>query len=259
MIPGFGARLGAGFDDRLDGRVGFRPALTRPPADGQGPSLPTGLPPRPPAASTSCRATGLYALGLRRARLVWSVLAAGCSPARSRRPARSSATWSGDRSGALRAAPVWQDGGARMKSPRLEALRRARRRSSASPPPRTSPVSATGSSTATPGGCTGRANSSASSSAGSARRAWTSTRRSGGLESTDRTRDLLTGSDRLAADAAPWQEVLLPSGEERRHFTVIVPVADETGRVFRLYGTVQDITERRRLESGSAWNISERA
>ena len=42
---------------------------------------------------------------------------------------------------------------------------------------------------------------------------------------------------------------------------MIVPVADETGRVFRLYGTVQDITERRRLETErlgiwNAWRLS---
>jgi len=69
------------------------------------------------------------------------------------------------------------------------------------------------------------------------------------LDSTNRTRDLFWEAIDTGRRCALEQEVLLPSGEERRHFTVIVPVADETGRVFRLYGTVQDITERRRLES----------
>lgn len=45
------------------------------------------------------------------------------------------------------------------------------------------------------------------------------------------------------------QEVILPSGARRHHVTVIVPVADERGRVFMLYGTVQDITERKALEA----------
>ena len=69
------------------------------------------------------------------------------------------------------------------------------------------------------------------------------------LESTNRTRDLFWEAIDSGRRCALEQEVLLPSGEERRHFTVIVPVADETGRVFRLYGTVLDITERRRLEA----------
>ena len=79
MIPGFGARLGAGFDpDRLDGRVGFRPASPdRLPMVG---ALP--LPDRPPASPTRGldelpRRPGLYALSGYGARgLVWSVLAA---------------------------------------------------------------------------------------------------------------------------------------------------------------------------------------
>lgn len=44
------------------------------------------------------------------------------------------------------------------------------------------------------------------------------------------------------------QEVRLPSGEVRHHATVIVPIADSTGRTCKLFGTVQDITERKRLE-----------
>ncbi|WP_374616599.1 FAD-dependent 5-carboxymethylaminomethyl-2-thiouridine(34) oxidoreductase MnmC, partial [Thauera aminoaromatica] len=79
MIPGFGAGLGAGFDpDRLDGRVGFRPASPdRLPMVG---ALP--LPDRPPASPTRGldelpRRPGLYALSGYGARgLVWSVLAA---------------------------------------------------------------------------------------------------------------------------------------------------------------------------------------
>ncbi|HNB07301.1 MAG TPA: FAD-dependent oxidoreductase, partial [Thauera aminoaromatica] len=79
MIPGFGAGLGAGFDpDRLDGRVGFRPASPdRLPMVG---ALP--LPDRPPASAARGldelpRRPGLYALSGYGARgLVWSVLAA---------------------------------------------------------------------------------------------------------------------------------------------------------------------------------------
>ncbi|WP_194270324.1 PAS domain-containing protein [Thauera sp. 2A1] len=44
------------------------------------------------------------------------------------------------------------------------------------------------------------------------------------------------------------QEVRLPSGAIRHHATVIVPVADSSGRTCKLFGTVQDITERRVLE-----------
>ena len=44
------------------------------------------------------------------------------------------------------------------------------------------------------------------------------------------------------------QEVHLPSGRIRHHSTVIAPVRDAAGRVYKLYGTVQDITERKALE-----------
>lgn len=44
------------------------------------------------------------------------------------------------------------------------------------------------------------------------------------------------------------QEVRLPSGAMRHHVTVIVPVADSNGRTCKLFGTVQDVTERRLLE-----------
>lgn len=44
------------------------------------------------------------------------------------------------------------------------------------------------------------------------------------------------------------QTVLLPSGAERYHATTIVPVKDCSGRVYKLYGTTQDITERKLAE-----------
>ncbi|ATE62471.1 histidine kinase [Thauera sinica] len=44
------------------------------------------------------------------------------------------------------------------------------------------------------------------------------------------------------------QEVHLPSGEVRHHVSVIVPIPDTSGRICKLFGTVQDITERKQLE-----------
>ncbi|NMG75143.1 PAS domain-containing sensor histidine kinase [Aromatoleum diolicum] len=44
------------------------------------------------------------------------------------------------------------------------------------------------------------------------------------------------------------QMVWLPSGARRYHATTIVPVRDAGGRVFKLYGTTQDITERKEAE-----------
>jgi len=44
------------------------------------------------------------------------------------------------------------------------------------------------------------------------------------------------------------QTVWLPSGARRYHATTIVPVKDRGGRVFKLYGTTQDITERKAAE-----------
>ena len=45
------------------------------------------------------------------------------------------------------------------------------------------------------------------------------------------------------------QTAQLPSGTTAHYVTEIVPVADGDGRVFMLYGTVQDITERKALEA----------
>lgn len=45
------------------------------------------------------------------------------------------------------------------------------------------------------------------------------------------------------------QTALLPSGTAAHYVTEIAPVADADGRVFMLYGTVQDITERKALEA----------
>lgn len=70
-----------------------------------------------------------------------------------------------------------------------------------------------------------------------------------GPDSLERTRDLFWQAIDTGRRCSLEQEVVLPSGQLRRHLTVIVPVADEQGRVFRLYGTVQDITERRRMEA----------
>lgn len=67
-------------------------------------------------------------------------------------------------------------------------------------------------------------------------------------DSLERTRDLFWHAIDSGERSSLEQEVILPGGEIRHHFTVIVPVTDANGRVFRLYGTVQDITERRRLE-----------
>ncbi|HRA80462.1 MAG TPA: sensor histidine kinase [Thauera sp.] len=68
-------------------------------------------------------------------------------------------------------------------------------------------------------------------------------------ESLERTRDAfwhaIDSGERLSIE----QEVVLPSGATRHQSTVIVPVADANGRVFMLYGTVQDITERKALEA----------
>ncbi len=68
-------------------------------------------------------------------------------------------------------------------------------------------------------------------------------------ESLERTRHAfwhaIDSGERLSLE----QEVILPSGARRHQLTVIVPVADANDRVFMLYGTVQDITERKALEA----------
>lgn len=67
--------------------------------------------------------------------------------------------------------------------------------------------------------------------------------------SLDRTRDLFWHAIDTGDRCTLEQEVLLPSGQLRHHVTVIEPHKDANGRVFRLYGTVQDITARKRLEA----------
>ncbi len=67
-------------------------------------------------------------------------------------------------------------------------------------------------------------------------------------ESLDRTRDIFWHAIDTGERCTLEQEVLLRSGEVRHHATVIEPVADANGRVYKLYGIVQDITERKRLE-----------
>ncbi len=74
--------------------------------------------------------------------------------------------------------------------------------------------------------------------------------------SLDRTRDLFWHAIDSGERCSLEQEVILPDGEIRHHFTVVVPVMDENGRVYRLYGTVQDITERKRLELERSANIA---
>lgn len=67
-------------------------------------------------------------------------------------------------------------------------------------------------------------------------------------ESLEHTRDVFWHAIDSGERCTLEQELVLPSGKVRHHVTLIVPVADETGRVCKLYGTVQDITERKRLE-----------
>ena len=50
--------------------------------------------------------------------------------------------------------------------------------------------------------------------------------------------------------------VVLPSGKIRHHVTLIIPVVDADGRVDTLYGTVQDITERKELELERAAHVA---
>ena len=65
----------------------------------------------------------------------------------------------------------------------------------------------------------------------------------------ERTRDAFWQAIDTGKRCALEQDLILPSGQRRRHLTVIVPVSDEQGQVYRLYGTVQDITERRQMEA----------
>lgn len=67
--------------------------------------------------------------------------------------------------------------------------------------------------------------------------------------SLERTRDLFWQAIDTGKRCALEQEVILPSDQVRHHLTVIVPVSDVQGQVYKLYGTVQDITERRRMEA----------
>jgi len=68
-------------------------------------------------------------------------------------------------------------------------------------------------------------------------------------ESLELTRDAFWHAIDSGERSTLEQEVILPSGARRHHVTVIVPVADGHGRIFMLYGTVQDITERKALEA----------
>lgn len=52
------------------------------------------------------------------------------------------------------------------------------------------------------------------------------------------------------------QDLVLHSGKKRHFITTIVPFKDPDGRVIKLYGTVQDITERKQLEHDLAENLA---
>jgi signal transduction histidine kinase len=67
--------------------------------------------------------------------------------------------------------------------------------------------------------------------------------------SLERTRDLFWQAIDTGKRCTLEQEVVLPSGQVRHHVTVIVPVSDAQGQVYKLYGTVQDITERKQMEA----------
>lgn len=67
-------------------------------------------------------------------------------------------------------------------------------------------------------------------------------------ESLERTRDAFWHAIDTGERCTLEQEVHLHSGEVRHHATVIVPIPDASGRIRRLFGTVQDITDRKRLE-----------
>lgn len=67
-------------------------------------------------------------------------------------------------------------------------------------------------------------------------------------ESLEHTRTAFWQAIDTAERVTLEQEVHLPSGQVRYHATLIVPVVDASNRVIKLIGTVQDITERKRLE-----------
>lgn len=68
-------------------------------------------------------------------------------------------------------------------------------------------------------------------------------------ESVDLTRDAFWEAIDSGERGELEQTVCLPSGAERIHATTIIPVKDARGRVYKLYGTTQDITARKRTES----------
>lgn len=63
-------------------------------------------------------------------------------------------------------------------------------------------------------------------------------------ESLERTRSQFRHAIDTGERCKLEQTVHLASGSTRYHATEVVPVKDERGRVFKLFGTVQDITER---------------
>lgn len=68
------------------------------------------------------------------------------------------------------------------------------------------------------------------------------------LESVEHTRAAFWEAIDTGTRCELEQTVLLPSGAQRFHATTIVPVKNHHGRVCKLYGTTQDITERKLAE-----------
>lgn len=69
-----------------------------------------------------------------------------------------------------------------------------------------------------------------------------------GAESVEQTRKQFQHAIDSGERCKLEQVVQLPSGSTRYHATEIVPLKDDDGRVFKLFGTVQDITEHKLAE-----------
>jgi len=68
------------------------------------------------------------------------------------------------------------------------------------------------------------------------------------LESVQITRELFWKAIDSGERCALEQTLHLPSGRIAHHATLVVPIKNADGRVVKLFGTVQDITERKRAE-----------
>ncbi|MBU1984098.1 PAS domain S-box protein [bacterium] len=71
---------------------------------------------------------------------------------------------------------------------------------------------------------------------------------SSGPADADKLRDAILQAVERGEKSEMDVQVTLPSGDSAWHHGVILPVKDESGRVARLTGTVQDITEQKRAE-----------